>query len=96
MLFDFIDKGSKSWNGGVFAGSTGMPTCGPGSKFHICLALFKNTDHGKITPDTTDRIGNDAAAFITDQKKADASFLQLSYDLWSTVTAPLSVQEEAR
>ena len=74
MLFDFIDKGSKSWNGGIFAGSAGMPTCGPGSKFHICLALFKNADHGKITPDTTDRIGNDTAAFIADQKKADAFF----------------------
>ena len=66
-----------------------MAAVAPCGKFHIRLAFFKYSHHGKITVDSTDGLRDDTTALITYQEKFDPSALQLRNDLRCTVTAPL-------
>ena len=66
-----------------------MTAIASGRELYICLSLFKDTDHRKISLDSPDRIRDDAASLIANQIWSYASPLHLCDKLRTSVSCPL-------
>lgn len=89
MRLHFIDECRQSGDRGSLYRCAGMAAVAPCGKFHIRLAFFKYSHHGKITVDSTDGLRDDTTALITYQEQFNPPALQLRYDLRCTVPTPL-------
>ena len=65
-----------------------MPAVGGSGQEDICLALFKDAEHGIIAGNAFDGLRDDSAAFIADQPWMNAAALQLGHQLRAAVTGP--------
>ena len=66
-----------------------MTAIASGCELHVCLSFLKDTDHRKISLDSSDRIRDDAAALIADQIWSYASPFHLCDKLRTSVSCPL-------
>ena len=60
------------------------------------LPFFKNADHGEVALNTADRLGDYAAALVTDEEQLNAAALKLFTIFGAPSPAHSSVQDEAR
>ena len=79
----------QAGNGGVRRRGTGVAAGAAGRELHVRLALFKHADHGEVSGDAADRLGDDAAALVADEKRPHSAALELIDELRRAVARPL-------
>ena len=89
MRLHIVHKCGQPRDGGVLRRCAGVSAGAAGGKFHVRLTFFKHADHGKVAGDAADRLGDDAAALITDEKQLHAAPLKLRHKLRRAVAGPL-------
>ena len=89
VLFHIRHERGQARDGGVRRRGTGVTAGAAGSELHVRLALFEHADHGEVAGDAADRLGDDAAALIADEKRPHAAALELGDELWRAVARPL-------
>ena len=66
-----------------------MSAAGAGGELHIALTLFKHAYHGVVALDSSDRLGDYAATLVANEKRCNATALELGDYLRCAVAAPL-------
>ena len=89
MLFHIRHERGQARDGAVRHRRTGVAAVAAGGEFHVRLALFKHAHHGKVSGDAADRLGDDAAALVADEKRAYTAALELGNELRRAIARPL-------